>query len=167
MTRSRLTKLRDHRRRRAARLRIVRTGRSPHEILVCITALLIGGSGLVLPTSISPAIDEAFPDSLDNVYFAGLVLSSILTLLGIMWYRVEGLLLERIGLVVQACLFASYGIAILSSRGLEALAFALIPVCFTVANLVRAWQIRADLANLPAVLATGGPPERGSADDGR
>lgn len=164
MIRARLAKLTDRRERRGARLRVVRTGRSPHEILVCVTAFLIGASGLVAPTSISPAIDAAFPDSFEDLYFAGLVLSSALTLVGIMRYRVEGLLLERVGLVVQACFFAAYGIAIMSSRGLEALAFALIPVCFTIANIARVWQIRTDLANIPAALAAAVPPATGDAD---
>lgn len=149
------------------RLTVIRTGRSPHEVLVCAVAFLIGASGLVTTTSISPAIDAAFPDSFEDVYFAGLVLSSLLTLAGLVWHRVEGLLLERIGLLVQACFFAAYGIAILSSRGLEALAFALIPICFTVANLGRAWQIRTDLAGLPAVLAATTSPAGDGVDGTR
>lgn len=134
---------------------------------MCVTAFLIGTSGLVLTTSISPAIDAAFPDSLENFYFAGLVLSSVITMAGILRYRVEGLLLERIGLVVQTCFFAAYAVAILANRGIEALAFALIPMCFSVANLVRVGQIRTDLAHLTAALAATGLPPAGGADDRR
>ena len=88
------------------RLLAVRTGRHPHEILVCVTALLIGGSGLALNgTSISRALNETFPEGLRYIYFTGLVLSALVTLYGIAKHGIEGLLIERIGMGVQACLF--------------------------------------------------------------
>lgn len=137
---------------RGVRLRVTRTGRSPHEILVCITALIIGGSGLVLEKSVSQAINDTFPEPYDRAYFFGLVLSAALTLYGIGRWRVEGLLIERIGLALQALFFAAYAVAILINRGAVGIGFAAIPLCFTASNLVRIAQIRADLAALPEQL---------------
>ncbi len=136
------------------RLLAVRTGRHPHEVLVCVTALLIGGSGLALNgTSISRALNETFQPQLRMAYFIGLVLSALVALYGIWKHGIEGLLIERVGMGVQACLFLAYAVAILVLNGVAGLAYALIPFCFTVANVVRAWQIGRDLKLISSWLA--------------
>jgi hypothetical protein len=144
---------------------VIRTGRSSHEILVCATAVIIGLFGLLLPKSISPAITSVFPPPLDLAYYAGLVLSGGLTLFGIARYRVEGLLLERIGLAMQAAFYAAYGIAIVGTRGIGGWAMACLPLCFAISSLFRIVQIRADLRALPEELRRA--VDHGDADDQR
>jgi hypothetical protein len=138
--------------RRNPQVPVIRTGRSPHEILVCITALFIGGSGLIAGKTTSPAINAAFPPPWEDVYFFGLVVSALITLYGIARYRVEGLLIERAGLGVQAAFFLAYGIAVVSNRGWFGAAFAALPLCFFASNICRMVQIRRDLAALPEQL---------------
>jgi len=149
------------------RTAVIRTGRSSHEVLVCITAIIIGLTGLLLDQSISPVINEVFPPPYDALYFAGLVASGALTLYGVARYRLEGLLIERIGLSVQAAWFAAYAVAIVGNRGMSGWALACLPLCFAVSNLFRVVQIRRDLAALPAELrATGRPGRDGDRDGG-
>jgi len=80
-------------------------------------------------------------------------------------YRVEGLLLERIGLAMQAAFYAAYGIAIVGTRGIGGWAMACLPLCFAISSLFRIVQIRADLRALPEELRRA--VDHGDADDQR
>ena len=135
------------------RLLAIRTGRQPHEICICICALLVGLTGLTFGESISASISAALPPPWRTVYFAGLVISGAVALYGIWRHDVMGVLVERVGMWTMGALFAAFSGAILLLYGWSGLAAALMPLCFSTANAARAVQIGRDLALLMSYLA--------------
>lgn len=127
------------------RLLKVRTGRQPHETLVVATTVLLGAIGVALPQEISAAVADAFTVFWARAYWAALVVFGSVTLWGIFYRRVEGLLIERAGLTVLAVLYGTLVYAVLATDGLAGLTGTALPACFVVANLSRCWQIRTDL----------------------
>lgn len=124
----------------------IRTGRHPHEIALSVGACIIGSVSVLLPASANPAIYSVLGACIGRAFFAGLAFFSLVILLGVAKGKIEGLLIERAGLLVVCIFFGAYAIAIISHRGFPiGLAGAALPALLAVANVWRAVQIRNDL----------------------
>lgn len=136
-----------------ARLLHVRTGRQAHEIVILIASIIVGVVGAVLPEDVSNAIAHVMHGWVIHTYYAGLAAFSVLTLCGILYRKIEGLLVERVGLTVVALYYAVFAVCIISYAGLAGAMGALLPVAYTIGNSARIWQIRTDLSLLKDYLA--------------
>ena len=130
----------------------LRSGRHPHELLILVAVAAIGVLGVIVPASSNPAIYEVFGQVGGRLYFAGMAGWALVTVGGIWHGKIEGLLVERVGLVVTALFFLGYGTAIVASNGMPGIFSTVLPICLTVANAIRIWQIKTDLARLRAAL---------------
>ena len=119
--------------------------RHPHEILLGATCKIVGILGLVFPETISPGLRSAFPGDLVKWWFVGLILSGGLILFGIFTEGILGPLMERIGLGVSAAFFLAYIVAVLSNSGMRGLTATTLPMAYTIANVVRMFQITSAL----------------------
>lgn len=134
------------------RLLQIRTGKHPHEILVIAATILIGTLGATAPERISGAIAAEFLWPWAMVYWVAMAGSGLITLWGILNHKIEGLLVERAGLTLQATMFAIYIYAVSQHTGLAGLVSMILPAAFAIGNLARCWQIRSDLKLLKAYL---------------
>lgn len=122
-----------------SRLLAVRSSAHPHELLVCLVAVLIGLYGL-LDIDVSPAIVNTLPPMWRIVFFLVLVLGGVIGPLGLLWRdRLMGLLIERVGMVVLALGFTVYTVAIFATA--TSFVFGLLPLAFVVTTLLRIVQI--------------------------
>lgn len=119
----------------------VSPGRHPHEVAVALYSLLVGIVGFTLPSSISRSIATMFPHGWDYVYFALLVVAGVTVLIGIFNRRIEGALMERIGLLLLTFLFVAYSIAVMIVGGQLGFVAAMFSMSYAVANVVRSVQI--------------------------
>lgn len=136
-----------------ARLLRIRTSRHPHEIMVTAIAVIVGALGAFMPHRISPAVNATFGEPEARVFYGLMAAFGVMVLLSMLHRKVESLLLERAGLIGLGFFFAAYAVAIIADRGLATGLFsAIIPACFTIANIARIIQIKRDLALLRAYL---------------
>jgi hypothetical protein len=124
--------------------------RHPHEIFNCIWIAVVGILGIILLTtadqSVSGSIARALSPEWQYGLYVSLVLSSIATLFGIYRRkRIEGLLMERLGLAFQAVVFVAYVTVLLTESGVTALLASVLPGVLVAANVVRIRNINADL----------------------
>jgi hypothetical protein len=140
-------------------LKLIRTGRHPHEILVLVAAVVIGVQGVIFPRDINPAVHDLLGAWGGSAYFAALVLFAFVTLYGIRQGKIDGLLVERAGLAVLAVFFFAFAAAVLNYRGISAIGSASFPLALAVANIWRIRQIRNDLKTLRTALSEPMPVE--------
>jgi predicted lysophospholipase L1 biosynthesis ABC-type transport system permease subunit len=134
------------------RLLRIRTGKHPHEILVVFASSVLGLAGSIAPHRISIAIHSEFAYPWAMVFWMMMAIFSLITLYGILNHRVEGMLIERAGLIVLSALYGMYVFAVLSYAGWMGVASTVLPLAFAIGNLSRCWQIRTDLALLTSYL---------------
>ncbi len=138
-------------------LKLIRTGRHPHEILVLVAAVAIGVQGCLFPRDVNPAVHALLGPWGGFVFFATLSVFALVTLYGIRQGKIDGLLVERAGLAVLAVFFMAFTAAVLDYRGLSALGSASFPFCLALANIWRIRQIRTDLKTLRTALTVPTP----------
>jgi hypothetical protein len=134
------------------RLLRIRTGKHPHEIFVIVATVALGIVGVIVPEEISSAIASEFAWPWAVVYWACMVVFGATTLYGIFMHKIEGLLIERAGLVMVAVLYGIFIFAVASYAGWNGLVSMTLPAAFASANIARCCQIGTDLALLKAYL---------------
>lgn len=134
------------------RLLRVRTGRHPHEILLVVAATLLGIVGAIFPESISDAVATAFPWPWSMALWIFMALSGLVTLWGIFNHKIEGLLVERAGLTLQATGIGLYVYCVFEYAGFSGLVSMVLPGAIIIGHLSRCWQIKRDLALLTAYM---------------
>lgn len=134
------------------RLLRVRTGRHPHEILLVVAATLLGVVGAFIPELISDAVAAEFPWPWAMIYWIFMAVSGLITLWGIFNKKIEGLLVERAGLTMQATAIGIFIYCVAEYAGLGGLVSMVLPGAIIIGHLSRCWQIKRDLALLTAYL---------------
>lgn len=135
-----------------SRLLRIRTGKHPHEILVVAATILLGITGAIWPDRTSVAIASEFTWPWSMAYWASMAAAGIITMWGIFDRRIDGLLIERAGLTIQASLFGLYIYAVAQFAGANGFVSMVLPAAFATGSLSRCWQIRTDLALLKSYL---------------
>lgn len=135
-----------------SRLLRIRTGKHPHEIVVIIATILLGTVGALWPEQINAAIANEFNWPWSTAYWVALAGAGVITMWGILDHRIDGLLVERAGLTLQATLFGLYIYAVAQYAGFSGFVGMVLPAAFAAGSLARCWQIRTDLALLKAYL---------------
>jgi hypothetical protein len=135
------------------RLLEIRTGRQPHEVFILVLSIVIGCIGAVIPDQVGNAISSVLHGWPIHLYYAGLALFAAVTLLGVFSPKIEGLLVERAGLIVVGLYYAAFAVAVFAYAGAGGAMGTLLPIGYMVANGARVWQIHTDLALLKSYLA--------------
>lgn len=131
--------------------------RHPHEIFNCIWIGVVGVIGLVLLAAsdgtVSGSVSRALQPPWQYALYISLILSSAATLTGIYRKkRIEGLLLERLGLAFQGTVFVAYVAVLVTEAGLSGLLATVLPAVLVAANVARIFQINADLLIIKSYL---------------
>lgn len=129
----------------------IRTGKHPHEVLITCFLVALGVIGMIVPDRIS-VIASQFPWPWSMAYWICLSVTGSITLYGIFNKKIEGLLIERAGLTLQATLLGVYIYAIYDYPQSSGVTGMMLPLALISANLTRCWQIRKDLALLKSYL---------------
>jgi hypothetical protein len=135
-----------------ARALVLRSGRSPFQVLLMAACLISGVSGL-LPHEQRSIIDQ-LADGRATAWYAGLIFGGIVVLVGLFLRLPTSLLVERVGLLLLTGLFIGYGIGIYLLLGFEQVRVGgVIIIACGAACGVRTWQIGHDLSRLRRALA--------------
>jgi len=134
------------------RLLRIRTGRQGHELFVVIATALLGVAGTISPEAVAISAASVLPFPWAVVYWAAMIICSLITLRGIFDKRIDGLLTERAGLILLTVLFGVYAYTCLEYAGLGGLGSATLPMAFALANIYRCRQIGQDLILIQAYL---------------
>lgn len=139
--------------------------RDPFELPLVVTCLASGALGLALPAPGPSNNIAAVFGQLTGPFYAVLLVSAIVVVVGYLWRRrtarqVEiGLQVERAGLYPLGGAAIAYGIVAVGLGGRTALVAGLLTGGIGVACLVRALIVRLDLRALDAALADDAVPE--------
>lgn len=132
------------------RLVVLASPLRPHELVLQGLALLVGAVYLIgapPPTSVASLL----PEWAVRIWAAGLLLSGLLSVLGVVLHRMADVALrvEQAAMLLGAAALVWAGYAVFtyawSSRALLSGGFSL---CWAAANGLRAWQCRRDLRRL-------------------
>lgn len=128
------------------RMLIARTGRNPFEIWILCGCVISGVAGLLQPGSASRAAARLLPAWELYIWYGGLLVTGTTALVAVLFLRTNiGLALERGALITLAGLAVVYAVVVVSAGGGPFALSALITASVSVACLVRAWHITADL----------------------
>lgn len=134
------------------RLLRVRMAPQPHEMMMAIAAAATGAVGIIIPEKISLPIADLFPSPYARVFYGVMGLFGIITVVSIFVRKLEGRLIERIGLVALACFFLAYSFMVIKTRGLGGTVGTILPLAWVVGNIWRARQIGTDLKLMTSYL---------------
>lgn len=127
----------------------VKTGNEPFQTAILVAFALWGVVSLATLHSVSTNTTRTLPAWGTYLFFIGLTVSSVTTLVGLIyqvWLKeFIGFYIERAGLVALAGLCVAYSVWALAASGARAIAFALILTAIGTASLVRVHRIRTDL----------------------
>lgn len=142
-------------------------GRHWHEALLLVLAVAFAAQAWASGSE-QQTITATYPAWAQAIWYGGLILGSLVALVGIIWHGHTGLLIERAALLGLAGVSASYGLAFLIHSGRADLFHAVYVVVFVGAfaavNIARAQQIRREIqvsqaARLTVLHALQPPPE--------
>lgn len=111
--------------------------RKIYQTGTAMTALVIGGGGLIFPQGTSSLIRDAFPGASWYVVFAFLFLAGIAAMVGPFLRTIEGPALTVAGFIVISTFLGAYGVALLGQFGITALTAAAAPLMMALTNLTR------------------------------
>jgi hypothetical protein len=128
----------------------IRGGTHPHEVLLLIATCLLGAAGLVFYSVLATPVVRSLPYPFGHILYAGLVAGSGIAIWGVFWRSITGALVERVGLFSLSALALSYTAAIFAFAGWRGINFGGFMIAFSVANLIRAYQISQEIRELDA-----------------
>lgn len=135
-----------------ARALVLRTGRSPFQVLLMVACLISGVSGL-FPHEQRGVIDQ-LAEGAAGAWYTGLIVGGSVVLVGVCMRVPTSLLVERVGLLLLTGLFLAYGVGVYLLLGNDQVRVGgVITIACGVACGVRAWQIGRDLSRLRRALA--------------
>jgi hypothetical protein len=134
------------------RLLIVRAGRQPHEIFICLTTFVVGLIGTTIPQKIGAPISAIFGGLPTRLFYLGMAIFSAVVLYSLLHRKIESMLLERVGLVSLSFFYLAYAVAVYAYRGIGGLVSAILPIAFVLGNIARIWQIGRDLSIIKSYL---------------
>jgi hypothetical protein len=114
-------------------------------------ALVLGGAGLVAFSRVASPTVRALPGPFGYILFAGLFLSSSVSLWGVFWRSLAGSVVERSGLFAMALICVSFSFVVYARSGFQGLNFIVFMIAFAVANLTRVRQIGHEITEQQAV----------------
>ncbi|AHH98345.1 hypothetical protein [Kutzneria albida] len=129
---------------------IVRSGRNPFEVFLLSAAVLSGGAGLLAQASWSPAVANTLPDGLVPVWYGGLVLGGVVSVVGVLLNGLVSLLVERVGLTLLGGFAVLYVSVVLVEAGWRGTLPALFVGAFAMACVGRFVTIGRDLKRAAA-----------------
>lgn len=135
-----------------SRLLRVRTGRHPHEIAILSASAIIGILGILFPENISNSVTHVLPWPWALIFWGVLASFAFVTLWGVFNSKIEGLLVERAGLIVVTIMYGIFIYCVLSYAGIGGAVSAILPGAYLVGNIARCIQIRRDLVLLKSYL---------------
>jgi len=127
---------------------LVRSGRNPFEVLMLCACAIAGAAGLIAPAASSNAITATLPHWEVVCWYSGLLAGGVISLAGVFARGVTSLLVERVGIILLACLMLAYALALFVQVGIRGTLPALITGLFAVACAVRFVYITADLKRM-------------------
>jgi hypothetical protein len=110
-----------------------------------LACLLTGLVGLSVPAARSSSIYASFPHWEVSVWYAGLVLGSVISLSGTVLKGIDSLITERVGLSILVCLTLAYSLAVVAQVGYRGILTAAFTGLFAIACVSRVVQITSDL----------------------
>lgn len=120
-------------------------GAAPHKVALLALAFVGGLAGLILAGTRSTAVTSAFTNTPAYLFYAGFALSSGIALAGLWKRGLDGMFIERIGLIGITFICTAYTIAVVLSAGPRGLFASLFFVAFAVANIARINVINRDV----------------------
>jgi hypothetical protein len=109
-------------------------------------------AGSIAPHRISNSVANEFPWPWAAIYWGCMAFSGMITLYGIFDRKIDGLLIERAGLMLLTAVYGLFVYAVIQYAGLSGFVGAGFPIAFAIGNLWRCWQIRTDLVLLKSYL---------------
>jgi hypothetical protein len=127
----------------------VKTGAEPFQTAILVAFALWGVVSLATLHSVSTTTTRTLPTWGIYLFFTGLTVGSITTLVGVVYEawlkKFVGFYIERAGLIALTGLCLAYSVWALAASGARAIAFALILTAIGTASLVRIRRIGSDL----------------------
>lgn len=136
-------------------------GAAPHKVALLSLAFFGGLAGLILASARSSAVANAFTTVPAFLFYAGFTLSSGIALLGVWKRGLDGMFIERIGLIGITFICAAYTVAVILASGPRGLFASLFFVAFAVANVARINIINRDVLRVRRALGNLTGPEDG------
>jgi len=127
---------------------LVRSGRNPFEVLLLVACAMAGVIGLVAPNASANAITAALPHWEVLCWYSGLLAGGVISLAGVFARGVTSLFVERVGIILLACLMLAYALALFAQVGIRGVLPASITGLFAVACAVRFVYITTDLKRM-------------------
>jgi len=114
--------------------------RQGFEVVLMVIAVGTGAGGLWNPSGITSRVDPLLPTWGRLIWYGGLLVGGMITIIGIAMARPFGPLVERAGLVILTGSCVSY-LALSLPHGWAGLQQALLILLFTLVVLARIWLI--------------------------
>lgn len=136
-----------------AATRRARFGRAVFELYLLSACILIGFTGLLLPSTRAKSLIYGFPPWAQIGWYGGLAISGLLAWSGILRGDVLGNLIERGAMIILAAMCASFGVASVTYAGPPAITGSMMLFGFACPCIVRTQQITRDIRATRAELA--------------
>lgn len=120
---------------------IVKQKPSPHEVMIMFVALLAGLALLILRSRLGSTLSQELPTVITVILGVGLVVSSIITIIGMYQKSLIAPLIERAGLMCQAILLLTYSGFTADFTGIKGLITILFMGGIAIADIWRIIQL--------------------------
>lgn len=130
---------------------LVRSGQNPFEVLMLCACAVAGAIGLVAPNASANAITATLPHWEVLCWYSGLLVGGLVGLAGVFARGVTSLFVERVGIILLACLMLAYALALFVQVGFRGILPALVTGLFAVACAVRFVYITTDLKRMEEI----------------
>lgn len=125
---------------------------TPHKVGLLVMSFLGGLVGLVLKGATSKSVDAAFVSVPAFLFYLALTLPAGVALLGVWKRGIDGLFLERVGLIGLTFTCVAYTVAVVGASGYGGITASIFFVAFAVANMFHINAINRELLRLRRTL---------------
>jgi hypothetical protein len=139
---------------------VIRSGRHPIVVMVLAACVIGSVNNLVNFDRASSNLVRLLPTSFGYAFYALLAVGAAISLVGVFWRGLDGLLIERAGYLILAGQWVAFG-ALLTTAGWRGVWFALLLLAFAGGAVWRIAQIRRDLKDSAHRESTGVPRSSG------
>jgi len=130
---------------------LIRSGRNPFEVLLLCACAVAGAIGLIAPGASANAITATLPHWEVLCWYSGLLAGGVVSLAGVFARGVTSLLVERVGIIILACLMLAYALALFTQVGIRGVLPGAVTGLFAVACAVRFVYITTDLKRMEEI----------------
>lgn len=128
----------------------IRGGKSPHEVALLLACVLLGGAGVFAFSQVASTSARMLPIPWGHVMYAGLAVTSLVALVGVLLQGVAGALTERIGLWSASAWCLGYGVIIVVDSGARGALLGGFMLAVSIAHILRARQISHEIDQMVA-----------------